>query len=34
MQLDKQDNFSLFIPRHRKMATALTGVFLSKKIKF
>ena len=28
-ELDKQDNFSLFIPRHRKLATALTDVFLS-----
>jgi len=28
--LDKQENFSLFIPSHRKLATALTDVFLSK----
>jgi hypothetical protein len=27
-ELDKQDNFSLFIPRHRKLASALTDVFL------
>lgn len=30
MQLEKQDNFSLFIPRHRKFASALTAIFLSK----
>lgn len=29
-QLDKSDNFSLFIPKHRKMAAALTDLFLSK----
>jgi len=29
-ELDKQDNFSLFIPKHRKLASALTDVFLSK----
>lgn len=29
-QLDKQENFSLFIPKHRKLASALTGQFLSK----
>ena len=28
-QLDKQDNFSLFMPRHQKLAAALTDVFLS-----
>ena len=28
--LDKQENFSLFIPRHKKLAAALTDVFLSK----
>lgn len=27
-ELDKQDNFSLFIPKHRKLASALTDVFL------
>jgi tyrosinase len=30
MQLGKQENFSLFVPRHRKLASALTDVFLSK----
>lgn len=29
-QLEKQENFSLFIPKHRKIASALTGIFLSK----
>lgn len=29
-QLDKSDNFSLFIPKHRKMAAALTDLLLSK----
>jgi hypothetical protein len=29
-ELEKQENFSLFIPKHRKIASALTGVFLSK----
>jgi tyrosinase len=29
MQLDRQDNFSLFIPKHRKLASALTDIFLS-----
>lgn len=28
-ELDKQENFSLFIPKHRKLASALTDVFLS-----
>lgn len=30
-QLGKQDNFSLFIPKHRKIASALTDIFMSKK---
>ena len=29
-ELDKQENFSLFIPKHRKLSNALTDVFLSK----
>jgi hypothetical protein len=29
-QLDKQDNFSLFMPRHQKLGAALTDVFMSK----
>ena len=28
-QLDKSDNFSLFIPRHKKLAGALIDVFMS-----
>lgn len=30
VQLNKSDNFSLFIPKHKKLAAALTDVFLSK----
>lgn len=28
-QLGKQENFSLFIPKHRKIASALTDIFMS-----
>jgi hypothetical protein len=32
MQLSKKDNFSVIIPKHRKLASALTDVFLSELI--
>jgi hypothetical protein len=34
MQLGKQENFSLFVPKHRQVGGALAEIFLSKFTKF